>query len=211
MGLEEALYGSAAIRNFLKLFSEQHEKRVSKATFLIGIPRLAELAERKGKQSIANLNVDDIEKLAIKVHERYVRQKRAQTAGDNIIPIYQNLNTSEKKQQKLARRRKEGNRYRNGHQFLSTSSSHHLQDSSTVLQDSEVAKSYPSPQQRLSSAKRRAASSSFDRKRRQDENDQQLGEHLAGYRNTSSEAGNNDNREGSIGKLRHLERHYTHH
>ena len=49
MGLEEAFYGSIAIRNFLKLFSEQHEKRVSKATFLIGITRLAELAERKGK------------------------------------------------------------------------------------------------------------------------------------------------------------------
>ena len=97
MGLEEAFYGSIAIRNFLKLFSEQHEKRVSKATFLIGITRLAELAERKGKKSIANLNVDDIEKLAVKVHERYVRNRRNQTPGENIAPVYQNLNTSEKK------------------------------------------------------------------------------------------------------------------
>ena len=88
MGIEEAFYGSSAIRNFLKLFSEQHEKRVSKATFLIGITRLAELAECKGKQSIANLTVEDIEKLAVKVHERYMRQKRAQTAGDNIAPVY---------------------------------------------------------------------------------------------------------------------------
>jgi len=61
---------------------------VSKATFLIGITRLAEIADRKGKQSIANLTVEDIEKLAIKVHERYVRHKRKQTAGDNIIPVY---------------------------------------------------------------------------------------------------------------------------
>lgn len=76
MGLEEAFYGSTAIRNFLKLFSNEHEKRVSKATFLIGITRLAEIAERKGKQSIANLTVEDIEKLAVKVHERYVRHKR---------------------------------------------------------------------------------------------------------------------------------------
>ena len=46
---------------------------MSKATFLIGITRLAELAERKGRHSIANLSVEDIEKLAVKVHERYVR------------------------------------------------------------------------------------------------------------------------------------------
>ncbi len=65
---------------------------------MIGITRLAEIADRKGKQSIANLTVDDIEKLAIKVHERYVRQKRKQTPGDNIIPIYQNLDTTDKKQ-----------------------------------------------------------------------------------------------------------------
>ena len=76
MGLEEAFYGSTAIRNFLKLFSQQHENRVSKATFLIGITRLAEIAERKGNKDIANLNVDDIEKLALKVHERYLRKKR---------------------------------------------------------------------------------------------------------------------------------------
>ena len=106
MGLEEAFYGSKAIRNFLKLFSDVHEKRVSKATFLIGITRLAELAERKSKKSLANLTVEDIEKLAVKVHERYVKNKRAGTAGDNIIPVYQNLNTSEKKHRK--------NRYRNG-------------------------------------------------------------------------------------------------
>lgn len=88
MGLEEAFYGSTAIRNFLKLFSESHEKRVSKATFLIGITRLAELAEAKNKKTIANLTVEDIEKLAVKVHERYVRRKRVKTAGDNIIPVY---------------------------------------------------------------------------------------------------------------------------
>ena len=94
MGLEEAFYGSTAIRNFLKLFSQQHEKRVSKATFLIGITRLAEIAEKKGRQSIASLTVDDIEKLALKVHERYARNKREKTAGDNIAPVYQNLETS---------------------------------------------------------------------------------------------------------------------
>ena len=46
--LEQTFYGSQAIRNFLKLFSEHHWNRVSKATILIGITRLAELADRKG-------------------------------------------------------------------------------------------------------------------------------------------------------------------
>ena len=121
MGLEEAFYGSSAIRNFLKLFSEAQEKRVSKATFLIGITRLAELAERKGKKSLANLSADDIEKLAVKVHERYLRNKRSNTAGEKIVPVYQNLNALDKKKSY-----KHDKRYRNGQQFMSTSSSHHL-------------------------------------------------------------------------------------
>ena len=121
MGLDEAFYGSTAIRNFLKLFSDSHEKRVSKATFLIGITRLAELVERKNGKTLANLSVDEIEKLAVKVHERYIRHKRDATASDNLVPVYQNLNASEKKKSS-----KRANRYRNGNQFLSTSSSHHL-------------------------------------------------------------------------------------
>ena len=125
MGLEEAFYGSSAIRNFLKLFSEAQEKRVSKATFLIGITRLAELAERKVKKSLANLSADDIEKLAVKVHERYLRNKRSNTAGEKIVPVYQNLNALDKKKSD-----KHDKRYRNGQQFMSTSSSHHLQESS---------------------------------------------------------------------------------
>jgi hypothetical protein len=77
MGLEETLHGSSAIRNFLKLFSEQHWNRVCKATFLVGITRLAELSERKNKASLAQLSVEDIESLAVKTHERYVRHQQA--------------------------------------------------------------------------------------------------------------------------------------
>ena len=174
MGIEEAFYGSSAIRNFLKMFSEQHEKRVSKATFLIGITRLAEIAARKGKQSIANLTVDDIEKLAIKVHERFMKQKRATTAGDNIIPVYQNLNTSEKKH-RADKHKKRGNRYRNGNQFLSTSSSHHLQDSSALLQDSHLT----SALKHSSAKRRRAHSNSAERMRRSGGFREPLGQHLA--------------------------------
>jgi hypothetical protein len=40
MGLEEALYGSKTIRDYLKLFSEQQWNRVSKATLMLGIQYL---------------------------------------------------------------------------------------------------------------------------------------------------------------------------
>ena len=76
MGLEEDFYSSTAIRNYLRLFSEQHWSRVSKATFLVGITRLAELADRKSNTTLAQLSVEDVEALAIKTHERYVRQKK---------------------------------------------------------------------------------------------------------------------------------------
>ena len=39
----------------------------------MGITRLAELAERKNKSTLAQLSVEDIEQLAVKTHERYVR------------------------------------------------------------------------------------------------------------------------------------------
>ena len=73
--LEQTFYGSQAIRNFLKLFSEQYWNRVSKATLLVGITRLSELAERKGYLSIAQLSVDDIENLAVRAHEKFSKRK----------------------------------------------------------------------------------------------------------------------------------------
>jgi len=48
MGLEEIIYATAEIRNFLKLFSEQQWNKVCKATLLLGIHRLEELMERCG-------------------------------------------------------------------------------------------------------------------------------------------------------------------
>ena len=37
MGLEDILYGSKTIRDFLKQYSDQNWNRVSKATILLGI------------------------------------------------------------------------------------------------------------------------------------------------------------------------------
>jgi len=56
MSLEEIIYGSRDIRNFLKLFSEQTCNKVIKATLLLGVYRLTEISERCGK-SVANLSV----------------------------------------------------------------------------------------------------------------------------------------------------------
>ena len=44
MGLEELLYGSKIIRDFLKLFSEQQWNRVSKATMMLGIQYLSKIS-----------------------------------------------------------------------------------------------------------------------------------------------------------------------
>ena len=48
---------------------------MSKATILVGITRLSELAERKGYLSIAQLSVEDIENLAVRAHEKYSKRK----------------------------------------------------------------------------------------------------------------------------------------
>lgn len=66
MGLEEDLFGSKPIRQFLKMFSEHNWSRLSKATMTIGICRLAELSARPedGFNQLHLLTVADIEELA---------------------------------------------------------------------------------------------------------------------------------------------------
>ena len=73
--LGKEFLGSKAVTNFLKLFPDKEWTRVSKATILVGITRLAELAERTQKGALAQLSVEDVETLAVKTHERYVRHK----------------------------------------------------------------------------------------------------------------------------------------
>jgi len=69
MGLEEDFYGSKPIRNFLKMFSEHNWNKVSKATLIIGICRLTELAGRQehGFKPLTQMTIEDIERLAIKM------------------------------------------------------------------------------------------------------------------------------------------------
>ena len=69
MGLEEDLYGSVQVRNYLKLFSEQYWNKVSKATIIIGMCRLMELSMRnvEGIKPLNQMSVEDIEELAVKM------------------------------------------------------------------------------------------------------------------------------------------------
>ena len=57
MGLEDLLYGSKTIRNFLHLFSEQYWNRVSKATIILGIQYLSEVTNN----DLHKLSINDIE------------------------------------------------------------------------------------------------------------------------------------------------------
>ena len=55
---------------------------MSKATILVGITRLSELAARKGNLSLQQLSVEDVENLAVRAHEKYSKRKQlAYTTG----------------------------------------------------------------------------------------------------------------------------------
>ena len=56
MGLEDILYGSKTIRDYLKLFSEQHWNRLCKATLMLGVQYLTNLtANDLGRLSLADI------------------------------------------------------------------------------------------------------------------------------------------------------------
>ncbi|CDW80525.1 UNKNOWN [Stylonychia lemnae] len=61
MGLEELLYGSKIIRDYLKLFSEQQWNRVSKATIMLGIEYLNKVTHNDLRQ----LSIQKIEDIVV--------------------------------------------------------------------------------------------------------------------------------------------------
>jgi hypothetical protein len=61
MGLEEYLFGSKTIRDFLRHFSEQQWDRVTKATFMLGIEYLQNVTGN----DIRRLAAKDIEDMVI--------------------------------------------------------------------------------------------------------------------------------------------------
>ena len=82
MGLEDIIYSNVEIRNFLKLFSEQHWNRMCKATLLLGIYRLDELSQRYGDKGLLNMTPEEVEELVIAVHKK--RKNRARKHQNHI-------------------------------------------------------------------------------------------------------------------------------
>lgn len=76
MGLEEIIYATAEIRNFLKLFSEQQWNKVCKATLLLGIHRIQELMERCGETSLTHLSLEAIDELVVAAHKKSKHRRR---------------------------------------------------------------------------------------------------------------------------------------
>lgn len=68
MGLEEIVFASVEIRNFLRLFSEHQWNKVCKATLLLGINRIQELMERCGDKGLTHLSLDALDELVIAAH-----------------------------------------------------------------------------------------------------------------------------------------------
>ena len=75
--VEEAIFGSQHIRNFLAHFTQQQWSRLVKATLLVGISRVNQLAQRSGTE-LSRLTVDSIEDLAVHTHKN-VKPKRPKT------------------------------------------------------------------------------------------------------------------------------------
>lgn len=81
MGLEDEVYGSKAVRNYLSMFSEHYWGKVTKATLIVGICRLMDLTFRKhgGIKPLHQMSVEDLEELAVQaMTETQKRQRKAQ-------------------------------------------------------------------------------------------------------------------------------------
>ena len=81
MTLEDIIYASVEIRNFLKLFSEQQWNKVVKGVLLLGIHRLEELMERCGNKGVHHLSLDELNEIVI-AGARKLKKRRRQ-AGKN--------------------------------------------------------------------------------------------------------------------------------
>lgn len=95
MGLEDYLYGSKTIRDFLRHFSEQQWQRLTKATFMLGIQYLANVAD------VRKLAVKDIEDIVI---ELSVKQIAGGCSGEEAQAILRQLKKQAKQEKKKGKR-----------------------------------------------------------------------------------------------------------
>lgn len=71
MGLEDQLYGSKIIRDFLKMHSENYQARVTKATMMLGIQYLQAI-----QKDLRMLSVRDLEDIAVKQTNGLILEKK---------------------------------------------------------------------------------------------------------------------------------------
>ena len=88
MGLDDIVYSSVEIRNFLKLFSEHQWNKVCKATLLLGIARLEELTERYSGKGFTSLSLEAIDELVVAAHKKAQdrKNKRAAKTIEHVEP-----------------------------------------------------------------------------------------------------------------------------
>ena len=67
--VEEAIFGCQSIRNYLSHFTQSQWSKLTKATLLVGICRVTQLAARSGTQ-LNHLTVQAIEDLAVHTHSK---------------------------------------------------------------------------------------------------------------------------------------------
>jgi hypothetical protein len=81
--VEEAIFGSQHIRNFLAHFTQTQWSRLTKATLLVGISRVDQLAKRSGTD-LSRLTVQAIEDLAVHTHSPDKRRKGKATVSPKV-------------------------------------------------------------------------------------------------------------------------------
>jgi hypothetical protein len=114
MGLEDFLYGSKNVRDYLKLFSEQQWNRLCKATMMLGIQYLANLTGN----NLRTLSVKDIEDIVgklslqslISIVDMSLQQAMGQMLPDEaaaLLIALKKRKKDKKKKRKIAKERKQ--------------------------------------------------------------------------------------------------------
>ena len=98
MGLDDIVYSSVEIRNFLRLFSQHQWNKVCKATLLLGIHRLEELTERCGGKGATSLSLEAIDELVVAAH-RKAQNRRQKRAAKTIEAPAEMMETTQEQQQ----------------------------------------------------------------------------------------------------------------
>jgi hypothetical protein len=103
MGLEDFLYGSKNVRDYLKLFSEQQWNRLCKATMMLGIQYLANLTGN----NLRTLSVKDIEDIVVDMSLQQAMGQMLPDEAAALLIALKKRKKDKKKKRKIAKERKQ--------------------------------------------------------------------------------------------------------